>query len=125
MSETVVLDDAPNLSPQPREPDMITTQRQFAGGTALPSTGMTVGELADACGVTPDWVVQRVRNGILAANGSGVPDNWRFGSAELMRARSLCRVDRDFDACDNLTSLVVDICEEVRNIMSTRGTPRR
>ncbi|MQA20166.1 chaperone modulator CbpM [Rugamonas rivuli] len=80
---------------------------------------LTVEELAQACAVEPDWVVQRVRTGILL--DSAEPDcadivAWRFTSADLVRARRLCQVERDFDANDDVAALVVDLSEEIRRL---------
>jgi chaperone modulatory protein CbpM len=77
---------------------------------------LTLEELAQACAVEPDWVVRRVRTGILL---DSAPDNsvyWRFTSADLVRARRLCQVERDFDANDDVAALVVDLSEEIRRL---------
>ena len=77
---------------------------------------LTLEELAQACAVEPDWVVRRVRTGILL---DSAPDNvvaWRFTSADLVRARRLCQVERDFEANDDVAALVVDLSEEIRRL---------
>ncbi|GJJ05257.1 hypothetical protein RugamoR64_57950 [Duganella rhizosphaerae] len=77
---------------------------------------LTVEELAQACAVEPDWVVQRVRTGILLDSADGDYVAWRFTSADLVRARRLCQVERDFDANDDVAALVVDLSEEIRRL---------
>lgn len=85
---------------------------------------LTLEELAQACAVEPDWVVARVRTGILldAAPDSGADHSadhssgWRFTSADLVRARRLCQIERDFDANDDVAALVVDLSEEIRRL---------
>jgi chaperone modulatory protein CbpM len=77
---------------------------------------LTLEELARACAVEPDWVVQRVRTGILL---DGAPEDsgyWRFTSVDLVRARRLCQVERDFEANDDVAALVVDLSEEIRRL---------
>jgi chaperone modulatory protein CbpM len=82
---------------------------------------LTLEELAQACAVEPDWVVARVRTGILldlddsdasADHSAG----WRFSSADLVRARRLCQIERAFDANDDVAALVVDLSEEIRRL---------
>ncbi|MRX11457.1 MerR family transcriptional regulator [Pseudoduganella sp. FT25W] len=80
---------------------------------------LTLQELAQACAVEPDWVVARVRTGILlddSADGDGDSAAWRFTSADLVRARRLCQIERAFDANDDVAALVVDLSEEIRRL---------
>ena len=77
---------------------------------------LTVEELAQACAVEPDWVVQRVRTGILLDSAAEDSGYWRFTSVDLVRARRLCQVERDFDANDDVAALVVDLSEEIRRL---------
>src|SRR3954469_584985 len=77
---------------------------------------LTVEELAQACAVEPDWVVQRGRTGILLDSADGDFVAWRFTSADLVRARRLCQVERDFEANDDVAALVVDLSEEIHRL---------
>ncbi len=77
---------------------------------------LTLEELAQACAVEPDWVVRRVRTGILLDSAADDSVYWRFTSADLVRARRLCQVERDFDANDDVAALVVDLSEEIRRL---------
>ena len=77
---------------------------------------LTLEELARACAVEPDWVVRRVRTGILLDSAADDSVYWRFTSADLVRARRLYQVERDFDANDDVAALVVDLSEEIRRL---------
>ena len=78
---------------------------------------LTLEELAQACAVEPHWVVARVRTGILLDDsGEGDSTAWRFTSADLVRARRLCQIERAFDANDDVAALVVDLSEEIRRL---------
>jgi len=77
---------------------------------------LTLEELARACTVDPDWVVQRVRTGILLGGTDVAPQAWRFTSVDLVRARSLLRIEHAFDANEEVAALVVDLTEEVRRL---------
>ena len=82
----------------------------------LDETALTLDELARACAVDPGWVVHRVRTGILLGGTDTAPEAWRFTSVDLVRARNLLRIERDFDANEELAALVVDLTEEVRRL---------
>lgn len=97
-------------------------------GQLLDDVALTLAELAHACAVEPEWVVRHVGGGVLLCTAEGAaapaaaaalpPASWRFASGELRRALSLLRVERDFDADEDLAALVVDLCEEVRRLRS-------
>lgn len=82
----------------------------------LDETALTLEELAHACSVEPDWVVQHVRAGVLGGNVELEVNRWRFGSGDLGRARRLLRIEQDFDANEDLAALVVDLGDEIRRL---------
>lgn len=85
-------------------------------GVLVDDAALTLEELARACGVEPDWVVRRVHAGILGGQAGVQLTAWRFRSGDLLRARSLLRVERDFDANEDVAALVVDLSDEVRRL---------
>jgi chaperone modulatory protein CbpM len=85
-------------------------------GVLLDEAALTVEELARACNVEPDWVVRRVQAGILGGQPAVQLTEWRFRSGDLLRARSLLRVERDFDANEDVAALVVDLSDELRRL---------
>ncbi|WP_036165099.1 chaperone modulator CbpM [Massilia sp. 9096] len=85
-------------------------------GVLLEDVALTLEELARACEVAPDWVVRHVRAGTLGNAVAVQVTEWRFASADLVRARRLLRVERDFDANEDLAALVVDLGDEVRRL---------
>jgi chaperone modulatory protein CbpM len=85
-------------------------------GVLLDEVALTIDELARACGVEPEWVVQRVSAGILGGQLDVQVTSWRFRSGDLLRARRLVRVERDLDANEDVAALVVDLSDEVRRL---------
>lgn len=85
----------------------------------LEHAALSLDELARACAVEPEWVLQHVQSGILL--GSGRVESLQFTSADLGRARRLAQLERDFDADEDLAALVVDLCDEVRRLKSRLG----
>ena len=85
-------------------------------GVLLDDAALSIEELARACDVEPDWVVRRVRAGILGGEPAVQITEWRFRSHDLLRARRLLRVERDFDANEDVAALVVDLGDEVSRL---------
>ena len=83
-------------------------------GELLDEVTLCLDELARACAIEPQWIIERVEAGVLCTCKSGEPECWTFVSADLARARQLVAVERDFDANPELAALVVDLIEEVR-----------
>lgn len=74
-------------------------------------------DLAHSCGVTREWIIERVQAGLLCAPTTDLSLNC-FTSAELTRARRLRSIERSFDANPELAALVVDMMEEIQRLKS-------
>ncbi|MBB5606910.1 MULTISPECIES: MerR family transcriptional regulator [unclassified Janthinobacterium] len=86
-------------------------------GVLLEDSALSLDELARACAVEPDWVVQRVQTGVLLHHGPpGQLTAWRFTSLDLVRARRLREIESVFDANADLAALVVDLSDEVARL---------
>lgn len=85
-------------------------------GVLLDEVALTLDELARACHVPPDWVVRHVQAGVLSGEASVQVTTWRFRSVDLTRARHLLRIEREFDANEDVAALVVDLSDEVRRL---------
>lgn len=90
------------------------TRDEILSGDVLDEVTLSLDELARACAVQPQWIVERVTTGILCSTLEGEPSCWTFASADLTRIRRLVAVERDFDANPELAALVVDLIDEVR-----------
>lgn len=91
------------------------TPEDILTGAVIDEAMLTLDELARACAVEPRWVELRVEAGLLAC-ATGATGPWRFASAQLVRARRLAALERDFDANEELAALVVDLIEEVQQL---------
>lgn len=84
-------------------------------GDLLDETALTLEELAVACAVEPTWVMERVDAGFLTGTFRA-ETTWCFVSADLVRARRLISLERDFDANPELAALVADLIDEVNRL---------
>ena len=91
-------------------------QPTILNGVLLDEVALTLEELARACDVAPDWVVRHVQAGVLGGTASVQVTSWRFRSGDLVRARRLLRIERDFDANEDVAALVVDMGDEIRRL---------
>lgn len=92
------------------------TQDDILAGVLLDDAALTLEELAQACAVEPRWILERVEAGFLGGTAAEQAVCWRFTSAELVRARRLAAMERDFDANPELAALVADLIEEVTRL---------
>lgn len=83
-------------------------------GSLLEEQALDIDELATACQVGPEWVVERVQAGLLSC--SSPSGEMRFASAQLVRARRMATTERSFDANRELAALVADLIEEVEQL---------
>jgi chaperone modulatory protein CbpM len=87
-------------------------------GVLLDEVALTLEELARAVDVEPDWVVRHVQAGVLGGELTVQVTSWRFRSRDLDRARRLLRIERDFDANEDVAALVIDLGDEIRRLRS-------
>ena len=91
------------------------TRDNLLSGSLLEEHALDIQELASACAVGPEWVIERVQAGLLScASTSG--GEMRFASAHLIRARRIATTERTFEANQELAALVADLIEEVEQL---------
>lgn len=86
-------------------------------GVVIDEQTLTLEELACACGVSVEWLSQRLDAGLLACCDG---DGRRFASPHLHRARRLLAIEQDFDANQELAALVVDLLDEIHRLRAGR-----
>ena len=74
---------------------------------------LTVLQLAHACQVQPDWVIERMQAGLLCDTPMTAAGSHRFDSLILCRARRMRAIERDFEANAELAALVADLLEQI------------
>ncbi|MGH8654504.1 MAG: chaperone modulator CbpM [Gammaproteobacteria bacterium] len=65
-----------------------------------------------ACSGVP---IELVEVGILVPQGPEVAA-WRFGAVDLMRARRLTRLQRDFGASTEAAAVILDLLDEIERL---------
>lgn len=93
------------------------TQQHIASGELIDEATLTLDELARACSVETNWVIEHIESGLLA-DGSPYVASWRFTSHDLTRARRMYRLERDFEAAPELAALATDLIEENQRLKS-------
>jgi chaperone modulatory protein CbpM len=88
-------------------------------GVVIDEQTLTMDELACACGVSVEWLSQRLDAGLLACCGGEGADR-RFASPHLHRARRLLAIEQDFDANQELAALVADLIDEIHRLRASR-----
>ncbi|MGQ0593528.1 MAG: chaperone modulator CbpM [Gammaproteobacteria bacterium] len=76
---------------------------------------LSLEEMVEACGADTAWVVELVEVGVLSPEGRDEAA-WRFGAPDLLRARRLARLARDFEASTEAAALILDLLDEIERL---------
>ena len=76
---------------------------------------LSLDELCRVAEVPPQWVTQRVAEGLLPTP-AGTLGSWRFDTLVLHRVRRMARIERDFEAPPELAALVADLEDEIARL---------
>ncbi|MGH8658715.1 MAG: chaperone modulator CbpM [Gammaproteobacteria bacterium] len=92
------------------------TEEDIVTGVLISEEGaLSLEEIAYACGAEAQWIVELVEVAILVPQGAEVAA-WRFGAADLMRARRLARLQRDFGASTEAAAVILDLLDEIERL---------
>lgn len=82
---------------------------------------LTLDQLCSVCALERDWLVVRVREGLVPVTSAASGDSdarsdhtaWRFTTTTLSRVRRMHHIERSYDAAPELAALVADMLEEM------------
>ena len=77
-----------------------------------PTDSLTLEEICAACALEREWIVVRVREGLIPASGLSDTE-WRFTTTTVARVRRMREIERTYDAAPELAALVADMLEEI------------
>lgn len=81
-------------------------------GCVMEETWLTLEQVASVCTVAPEWLTNRLDDGLFP-HAESVAGVWRFSDASILRARRMWQLERDFDAVPELAALMADLLEEM------------
>lgn len=76
---------------------------------------LTLDELARSCGCRSEWLIELVHEGVIDAEGAE-PQQWRFASTELRRARVAWHLTRDLALNAAGAALALDLLDEIQSL---------
>lgn len=82
----------------------------------LDEAQISLDEVAANCSVSRTWIIEHVEAGVLLDDPGPDPSQWHFASRDLLRARQLRTIERQFEANAELAGLFVDLLEEVERL---------
>jgi chaperone modulatory protein CbpM len=74
---------------------------------------LSLGELARACSVHSELIIEMVQEGIVEPRGAS-PEQWRFVGSELPRIERALRLHRDLEINLAGIALVLDLLDELQ-----------
>ena len=87
----------------------------FTGILVGEQGALSIEEMVEACGAEVAWVVELVQVGVLSPEGRDEAA-WRFGALDLLRARRLARLARDFEASTEAAAVILDLLDEIARL---------
>lgn len=84
-------------------------------GELLEDSWLTLEQLAAACAVEQQWLLNHLQAGLIPS-ATSIGGTWRFSNQCLLRARRMRQMERDFDAAPELAALVSDLMEELDSL---------
>ena len=100
----------------------MSTIQQFVIGI---DESVTVEQLARVCGRQLQWVNELAQIGIIRVMDIEQPmQTWRLDSADLLRARTAERLQRDLEANLDTAALILDLQDEVQRLKSMLSVHR-
>jgi chaperone modulatory protein CbpM len=94
---------------------MSVVKNEIFTGELLDDAMLSLEQLAGACHVERQWVIERLEAGILKTKHH-YEGQLFFVSEDLIRARRLAFIEQNFDADAELAALVADLIEEVNQL---------
>ena len=90
----------------------------FTGILVSEHGALSLEEMVEACEAEVEWIVELVEVGVLSPDG---PDEtaWRFGALDLLRARRLSRLERDFGASAEAAAVILDLLDEIERLRAS------
>jgi chaperone modulatory protein CbpM len=76
---------------------------------------LTLAEISRCCGVTTEQILVLTTEGVLSPQGPD-PQEWRFGSADLGRALSALRLERDLGVNPAGAALAIELLDEMQQL---------
>ena len=80
-----------------------------------PTDSLTLEEICAACALEREWIVVRVREGLIPAAGLSDAE-WRFTTTTVARVRRMREIERTYDAAPELAALVADMLEQMDDL---------
>jgi len=76
---------------------------------------LSIEEFAKACPAEVSWIAELVEVDVLAPQGAE-RSGWRFRAADLVCARRVARLQRDFGASMEAVAVMLDLLDEIEQL---------
>jgi chaperone modulatory protein CbpM len=90
-------------------------QELLTGNVIGDEAVLSIEELARACSAEVQWIVELVAVGLLEPQGTEI-SRWRFRAADLICARRVARLQRDFGASTEAVAVMLDLLAEIERL---------
>lgn len=86
----------------------------FMASEIMDDRSFDLQHFAEACGQSPEWILQLIEHGILPNYSSNLAQP--FLGEDISRAQRAYRLQRDFDASFSAVAMMLDLIDEVQEL---------
>lgn len=86
----------------------------FTASDVMDNQFLDLNRFAEACGQSPEWILQLIEHGILPERSE--KQLTMFRDEDISRARCAYRLQRDFDASLSAVAMMIDLIDEVQQL---------
>lgn len=94
----------------------LTTGRTSGSTSEQFAATLTVDEVSRMCAVRVDYVVELVREGVIAPATGSAPESWRFTSLQVRHTRVASRLQRDLGVNLAGAALALQLLDELETL---------
>jgi chaperone modulatory protein CbpM len=94
-----------------------TNTRPLLNGFILEhQTDISLEELSRGCAIETNFILELIREGVIAPEGGSAPDRWRFTSLQVRHASVAWRLQRDLGVNLAGAALALQLLDEVETL---------
>lgn len=86
----------------------------FTASDVMDNQFLDLNRFAEACGQSPEWILQLIEHGILPERSE--KQLTMFRDEDISRAQRAYRLQRDFDASFSAVAMMIDLIDEVQQL---------
>ena len=94
----------------------ITPRRDVNAASEQPAAELTLVEVSRCCAVQTGFVIELIKEGVLAPLGGSAPESWRFSAVQTRQVTLAARLQRDLGVNPAGAALALQLLDELETL---------